>query len=141
MLAKLCYPHKQHFARWSTETDEVPKKPAIDVLAENLARHMAGRTQAEIGKAADISQRGVGYLLRPDTRQASKSGAGSPTIHKVEAVANALGVEVWELLCPMDSEMWTVFQAAKRLRQDLQKPESAGEIEPAVPDRLQANRR
>jgi transcriptional regulator with XRE-family HTH domain len=73
----------------------------VDVFAACLRHHMTERgiTQAELAKRSGIGQTTISLYLRPKARGDTVSGkAGSPTLANVEALALALGVEVWELL-------------------------------------------
>lgn len=104
ILAKLCYDYKQHFAHGCVETWRMSKKPINDVLAENLTAFMEERnlTQAALGKLADIGQTTVGLYLNPHRRSPGKTGKPpSAKLSEVEALANALDVEVWEMLRPL----------------------------------------
>jgi transcriptional regulator with XRE-family HTH domain len=73
----------------------------VEVFANCLRHHMAERsvTQSELAKRSGIGQTTISLYLRPKARGDTVSGkAGSPTLANIEALAHALGVEVWELL-------------------------------------------
>lgn len=73
----------------------------VEVFAQCLRHHMGalGVTQADLAKRSGIGQTTISLYLRPKARGDTVSGkAGSPTLANVEALADALGVEVWELL-------------------------------------------
>jgi transcriptional regulator with XRE-family HTH domain len=79
----------------------MPKVPIVEVFAACLRHHMTDRgvTQAELAKRSGIGQTTISLYLRPEARGGTVSGkTGSPTLANVEALADALGVEVWELL-------------------------------------------
>lgn len=73
----------------------------VFVFAQCLQHHMTTLkiTQAELARRSGIGQTTISLYLRPKARGDTVSGkAGSPTLANVEALADALGVEVWELL-------------------------------------------
>lgn len=54
-----------------------------------------------LGKAAGISPSSVRHYLEPQKRPAStRKPVGFPTLDKLAAIADKLGVDVWELLHP-----------------------------------------
>ncbi len=100
-IASFCYLSKQHFAKASSDHEGMPKIPIVEVFAACLRHHMTDRgvTQAELAKRSGIGQTTISLYLRPKARGDTASGkTGSPTLANVEALADALGVEVWELL-------------------------------------------
>jgi transcriptional regulator with XRE-family HTH domain len=73
----------------------------VSVFAQCLRYHMTTQkiTQAELARRSGIGQTTISLYLRPKARGDTVSGkAGSPTLANIEALADALGVEVWELL-------------------------------------------
>lgn len=87
-----------------------------DVLAENLRHYMKERgfeTQAQLAKKVGVVQRTIGYYLTPAKRTPSASGkAPSAKLSEVESLAEALGVNVWELLMPRSER--ARFKAVER---------------------------
>ena len=79
-------------------------KPSLnEILAANLARLMerAGYTQASLAKLSGVGQTTISLYLNPGRRQPSKSGkVPSAKFGEVEALAEVLGVEPWDLLRP-----------------------------------------
>jgi len=77
---------------------------AAQAFAVNLDRLMQARgmTQAQLAKKAELGQTTISLYLRPEARNNDKANGqpGSPTLAKVEAIALALGVDVWDLLRP-----------------------------------------
>lgn len=74
-----------------------------DILAKNLAYEMERRmlTQAGLAKLSGVSQTTISLYLNPRRRERSKTGkAVSANLADVQAVASALGMDVWELLLP-----------------------------------------
>lgn len=99
-----CYVVKQHFASPIKQTLAMKKGSIRDVLAANLQYYMTkrGLTQSSLGDAASMGQTTVGLYLHPDRRKLSKSGkVAAPNLGQVEQLADALGVQLWELLRPM----------------------------------------
>ena len=70
------------------------KMPINEVLAVNLAYFMAeqGHTQASLARKVGVAQRTIGYFLKPELRQESKSGkAPSAKLTEVERERNVSG--------------------------------------------------
>lgn len=81
-------------------------KPSInEVLADNLRFFMTERgidTQAALAKKCLLSQRSISNYLSPKLRVVgSKGKEPSAKLSEVERLADALQVEVWQLLRPM----------------------------------------
>src|ERR1700741_2608374 len=56
-------------------------------------------TQQEVAKASGLAQTSISLMLRPEDRKPTKSGKiASPQLSEVERIANAFGMEVWQLL-------------------------------------------
>lgn len=122
-----------------TRTEVVPLEvdpralPINDVLALNLGYFMRqqGLTQAALARKSGVAQRTIGNYLKPALRQAeSKSGkAPSAKLTEVEALAGALGVQVWELLRPItpsEREFYRQMEESfNRLRSIAPAPEPA----------------
>ena len=113
-----CYVVKQHFATPIQQTVAMEKGSIRDVLAANLQYYMIkkGLTQKALGKAASMGQTTVSLYLSPERRKLSKSGkVAAPNLGQVEQMANALGVQLWELLRPMtpsEREAYEQIEAA-----------------------------
>lgn len=71
---------------------------ARETLARNLRKVMDGsadlRSQAALAKKSGVGQTTIGYMLKADSR------VGAPRVDNVEKVANAFGLEAWQLLHP-----------------------------------------
>ena len=81
-------------------------KPTInEVLAANLRHYMdlsPYTTQTALGAKCGMAQRTIGNYLNPTLRLAgSKGKAPSANLAQLEKLADALSIEVWELLRPM----------------------------------------
>lgn len=77
-----------------------------------------GLTQAALAKRAGLGQTTVSLYLAPERRKPSKSGkAPSAKLSEVEALADALGVQLWELLKPMSPEQRDLYRALDALVQ------------------------
>lgn len=65
------------------------------IIAENIASLMAAsvglRTQQALGKACGIDQRTIGRILNQEH---------SPSIDKLQLIADAFGIQTWQLLIP-----------------------------------------
>lgn len=97
---------------------KMERKTANQVLADALAYFMekTGMTQAALAKRADIGQTTVSLYLTPDRRKAGKSGKEpSAKISEVERLADALGVQMWELLRPMSPERREFYRSMEAL--------------------------
>jgi transcriptional regulator with XRE-family HTH domain len=76
------------------------KKTAWQIVAANVERLRVakGWTQDQLAKKAELSQTGVGNLLRPGT-----PAMESPKLITVEKVAGAFGLQTWQLLVDPDT--------------------------------------
>lgn len=82
------------------------RKPITQVLAENLEHFMGKRamTQQALAQKSGVGQATISLYLRPEARKDTHSGvAASPTLAKIEALASALDVDIWELLRPLSA--------------------------------------
>lgn len=80
---------------------------ATEVLAANLKRLMTETpqlsTQAKVAAAAKVDQKTISNCLNPGQRLTSKTGkTPSPTLAQVEKIAAAFGLDVWQLLQPVE---------------------------------------
>lgn len=74
-----------------------------EILAKNLAYEMDRRllTQSGLSKLSGVAQTTISLYLNPKRREPSKSGKSpSANLSDVQAVAEALGMDAWELLVP-----------------------------------------
>lgn len=77
------------------------RKPINTVLAENIRLLMAKKhlVQSVLAKSAGIGQTTVSLYLHPEHRKPGKTGKPpSAKLSEVEALADALDVDTWELL-------------------------------------------
>lgn len=90
------------------------KTPINQVLAENLALFMRDgplKTQAALAHKAALSQRTIGNYLSPQLRVAGSRGkAPSTKLAELERIADALQIEVWQLLRPMSATDRVVYR-------------------------------
>lgn len=80
------------------------KLPITETLAINLAYFMkqTGIAQGALAKSCRLGQTTISLYLNPDKRKPSATGKeSSPTLARVSLLAEALGVELWELVCPL----------------------------------------
>ena len=90
----------------------------VSVFAQCLRYHMTTLkiTQAELAKRSGIGQTTISLYLRPAARTDTVSGkAGSPTLANIEALADALGIEAWELLRIVTPAERDILRAVARL--------------------------
>ncbi|WP_312587410.1 helix-turn-helix domain-containing protein [Comamonas terrigena] len=82
-------------------------------LAENLAFLMQkkGLRQMALAKRCGVAQTSISNYLHPERRKLGKDGKpGSAKLTEVEMLAEALGVEPWELLRPMNGPRREVYE-------------------------------
>ncbi len=85
-----------------------------NILAANLRHFMdkRGLTQAALGKKAKIGQTTISLYLNPLGRQEGTTGRPpSPTLAKVDSLATALEIELWELLRPMTDAQRALYRS------------------------------
>lgn len=75
------------------------------ILARNLKAFMdegpVTISQNALAKKSKVSQTGIGFMLHPEKRLPTQSGRlASPTLARLERVAQALGKEAWQLIHP-----------------------------------------
>jgi transcriptional regulator with XRE-family HTH domain len=120
------------------------RKPINAVLADNLAYFMQakGFNQSSLGRKSKVAQRTIGNYLNPDLRQANpKTGkAPSAKLTEVEAIADALEVEVWELLRPLtpaERQFYAqIEESFQRLRQTAVQLGPLDTLVPAAPEKV-----
>lgn len=79
-----------------------------------------------------MSQTSISLMLRPDDRALTKSGKSpSPRLAEVEAVANAFGMEAWQILIDPDTLGETLFKAFSGPAAKNERLEKGG-IKPAI---------
>lgn len=100
-------------------------KPDLSVLlAKNLQFFMQRPgclypNANALGKAAGISPSSVRHYLEPHKRPAStRKPVGFPTLDKLAAIAEKLGVEVWELLHPDIERSLSEREMYRRIESD-----------------------
>lgn len=93
------------------------EKSINQVVAENLAYRMekAGMSQSSLAAKAGVSQKTISNYLNPEQRtEGSKGKQGSPKLWELERVAQALGVEVWELTRRMTERERAMYDAIEK---------------------------
>lgn len=74
-------------------------------------------SQNALAKRSKVAQTSIGYMLKPELRQPTRSGKiPSPTVAQLEKVARALGKEAWQLLHPDPNQ--APLSAKERARYD-----------------------
>lgn len=110
------------------------KKPINDVLAENLQHFMQEKslTQTAIASSSGIGQTTVSLYLHPERRAPGKSGKiPSAKLSEVESLADALGVEVWELLRPLTPAQRAAYKQIEMAYKNL----SGQEVQQVAPEK------
>ena len=82
-------------------TTKIKRRCADAVLAANLVATMEerGLTQESLAKLSGLSQSSISNYLNPNRRNAGKSGmVPSAKLSGVQMIADALGLDAWELL-------------------------------------------
>lgn len=113
-LAMSCYERKQHIARPSQHDGAMTS--AAQNLAVSLRFWMDQKqlTQQALSAKSGVGQTTISLYLRPEARdQTARGTKGSPTLANIEALAAALGVEVWQLLAPATSQELGLFDAVR----------------------------
>lgn len=80
------------------------KTPINQVLAFNLAEYMQerGLKQLALAKKSGVDQKTISNYLTPENRTVGKSGKPpSAKLAEVEKIAEALGIDAWELISPL----------------------------------------
>lgn len=85
--------------------ETMDRKPITEILAENLATAMAEhpfiKNQNALAKKSGIAQTSIGLMLNPGSRAPTQRGRlPSPTLAQIDAVADALGLQAWQLIFP-----------------------------------------
>ena len=117
-ITKVCYSRKQHITKHRHDSSAVSESRLVKVFAECLRHHMTsqGLTQSALAKKSGIGQTTISLYLRPAARTDTVSGkAGSPTLANIEALADALGIEAWELLRIVTPAERDILRAVARL--------------------------
>jgi transcriptional regulator with XRE-family HTH domain len=90
------------------------KEPINQVLASNLRYFMQGsdyKTQQALAARCGMAQRTIGNYLNPKLRlTGSKGKEPSANLAQLQSIAEALGVEVWQLLRPMTATQRVVYR-------------------------------
>lgn len=104
-------------------------KPINDVLAENLAHFMGARKvkQTELAERSHVAQTTISLYLNPDNRAPLASGKKpSAKLSEVESLANALGIEVWQLLRNLTAQERIAYEQIENAFRTLKPSEGAG---------------
>lgn len=88
------------------------------ILATNLSRLMEEKslTQVALATKTGIGQTTISLYLNPERRQEGTSGKPpSPKLEIVQVLAEALGVELWELLRPLSDAERAMYKSVDAL--------------------------
>lgn len=133
ILVKDSLARKEHFPTRPFHPRWVAVKDINQVVAEQLAHWMAQRkpvwTQAELAERAGVAQKTISNYLNPEQRAPGAKGKqGSPKLVELDLIAQALGIEVWQLTRHMNQDERAAYEAIERAYKQL----LAG-ARPAVP--------
>ncbi len=95
----------------------MPEMPINLALASNLAYYMKRRgfTQKRLAEKCGVAQTTISLYLHPERRKEGKDGKqGSAKLTEVQMLADALGVQPWQMLRPMTE---TEREAYERIEQ------------------------
>ena len=95
------------------QTYQMTVSPLNQVLADNLAYQMQRQdlTQMALAKRCGVAQTTISLYLNPGRRKEGKDGKpGSAKLTEVEMLAQALGIQPWELMRPMDVRQREVYE-------------------------------
>lgn len=90
------------------------EKPINDVLAANLVCLMKeqGFTQKALADKCGLNQTTISLYLTPSRRMTGSLGkAPSAKLSEVELLAKCFGVEIWQLLRPLNPEQRIAYAA------------------------------
>lgn len=116
-----------------TDSDADPRS-INEVLAENLRHFMDEKkvSQAVLAMKAGIGQTTVSLYLNPKRRAAGKSGKEpSAKLAEVQRLADALTVELWELLRPLTPTQRQFYRSVEAVVRETTK--AAARIDQAAP--------
>lgn len=134
IVAMFCYSCKQHIARPQDESLEVDKQRSItEILAANLRHFMQqkGLKQAALATRSGMGQTTISLYLNPENRASTSSGvAAAPTLARVQSLADALGVELWELLRPLTQNQRDLLRSVEAVVAEHAGPVTAPQTEP-----------
>lgn len=99
------------------QTQQMNVSPANQTLADNLRRLMeeADLKQKALEARSGVKQTTISLYLRPEDRIPGKDGkAGSAKLTEVEQLAQAFGIQAWELLQPQEAKETRVGNELER---------------------------
>lgn len=104
------------------------KEPVNKVFAANLKHFMQAsdyKTQQALGAKCGIAQRTISNYLNPELRRVgSKGKAPSANLSQLQKIADALGIEVWQLLRPMSAAQRVIYRKVEEAFVELLSMES-----------------
>lgn len=103
-IAKNCYASKQHIAIWRRQHRWMDRPTISESVAVNLRHFITQAKLTEKGLAAlsGVAQTTIGLYLNPERRKDTTKGVPpSPTLEKLQMLADSLGIEAWELIRPL----------------------------------------
>lgn len=142
-IATFCYFHKQPIANEPPQSAVMTEKIITRTIADNLAYFMKAKniTQKELARKSGVGQTTISLYMRPEERKApDASKLPSPSIAKVHALADALGIELWELVRPLKPAQRDLIRSVDALIAQHTKSEAETPA-PAAPKKVIRSRR
>jgi transcriptional regulator with XRE-family HTH domain len=134
-IAKDCYSSKQPIARHSPSMTK--NSTVTETLATNLRHFMSqkGMVQTDLAKATGLGQTTISLYLNPESRKDTNKGAPpSPSLARVQLLADALDVELWELLRPLTQAQRDLIRSIDAvIAEKMPKPKLAATAPPEAP--------
>lgn len=118
------------------------RKPINQVFADNLAALMSKRgiNQSELSVLSKVSQKTVSNYLNPQQRTTgSKGKVPSAKLAELEMIADALKVDCWQLLRPLDADQRKAYDALEIAFKALQ-PKQPSVSSPALVEHTKSPR-
>lgn len=136
-LATFCYGSKQPIASGTRQIPCMPVSRVVETFAANLTHFMSakGLTQAQVGAKSGLGQTTISLYTRPRARNGDTATGKlpSPTLANIEAVAEALGVEVWELLRPLTPAKRDLLKSLEAVIAEHVEPDPQGRRSGEIP--------
>lgn len=133
-ISTKCYVGKHQIDIPFAQSFAMDETAISDVVALNLRHFMAQRklTQQVLAKKSGMAQTTISLYLNPSSRkETGKADPPAPNLGKVNALAGALGVELWELLRPLTQSQRDLIKNVDRVIAD-QVAQASAVKQPAV---------
>lgn len=128
-ISTKCYVSKQRIDIPFGHDFAMDETAISEVVALNLRHFMLERklTQQVLAKKSGVAQTTISLYLNPSSRkETGNPAAPAPNLGKVNALAAALDVELWELLRPLTQAQRDLIKTVDRVIADQVAQSSAG---------------